>query len=150
MTFQHGSPAWRFHSDPETHHNSITGEQIEGLYREGRNKFREVDDSFASELFLKAADSAHAAINEERKRRKRPKKRKSDDGGGAVLIAPEKTAPKGKEREPHKVEDEFKDIELLDYNPKNHERREVLKRTSQVLSVFFGLTLVLVGEGGAA
>ena len=34
---------------------------------------------------------------------------------------------------------------LLDFVPHQHERREVLERTSEVLSVVLGVTLVIVG-----
>lgn len=37
-------------------------------------------------------------------------------------------------------------IPLLDFNPNDAERREVLIRTSQILAVFLGVTLVLVGS----
>jgi hypothetical protein len=35
---------------------------------------------------------------------------------------------------------------LLDFNPQNQSRANILVRTSQILSVFFGLTLVIVGQ----
>jgi hypothetical protein len=37
-------------------------------------------------------------------------------------------------------------VPLLDFNPRQSDRREVLLRTSQILSVMLGLTLVLVGS----
>lgn len=36
-------------------------------------------------------------------------------------------------------------LPLLDFNPRRAERKEVLLRTSQILSVFLGVTLILVG-----
>jgi hypothetical protein len=36
-------------------------------------------------------------------------------------------------------------VPLLDFNPQQAERKDVLLRTSQILSVFLGVTLVLVG-----
>lgn len=142
ITFQSGVPTWRFHSEAEPHETSITGDHIEGFYRERKSQLREVDDKFVAELFGNAAESAHAAITEERKRKWKEKKRDSNR---------KKTMSKAKGAlESVEEQDEFKDIELLKFDPKNHERRDVLKRTSQVLSVFFGLTLVLVGEGDGA
>jgi hypothetical protein len=37
-------------------------------------------------------------------------------------------------------------LPLLDFNPRNQSRANILVRTSQILSVFFGLTLVIVGQ----
>ena len=37
-------------------------------------------------------------------------------------------------------------LPLLDFNPNHAEQREILERTSQILAVFLGVTLVLVGS----
>lgn len=125
ITFQHGSPLWRFHSESEEHDSSINGEDLAGFYSNGKEQFRELNKEFASELFEKASETAKSALIEERKRKERPRKKKSESDEEEI--------------------DEAKDIELLQFDPKHHEQNAVLKRTSQVLSVFFGLTLVLVG-----
>ncbi|MDB6016526.1 MAG: hypothetical protein JWR19_1015 [Pedosphaera sp.] len=146
ITFRYGAPTWKFHSDPETHETSINGANIQGLYRDGRHQFRKVDDGFAAELFHKAAASAQTVITKESDKKKRTKRPTEETGVMAAaqgLPTPEIEAQAEVNREV-----EPKDIELLDYNPERHRRRDVLKRTSQVLSVFFGLTLVLVGERG--
>lgn len=49
------------------------------------------------------------------------------------------------------IEQEEKQIKqtilpLLDFHPRNQNRANILIRTSQILSVFFGLTLVIVGQ----
>jgi len=143
ITFRSGSPTWTFHSDPETHGTSVTGEHIEGLYR--RNQLRVVDEAFAADLFHQAAESARLAISEEKKRKRTRRKAEESEEIYDAHAPPRLASTTRAEGEP-KNED-FEDIELLDYDPQRHRQREVLKRTSQVLSVFFGLTLVLVGEG---
>ncbi len=40
----------------------------------------------------------------------------------------------------------FPQVALLQFDPRQHTRREILNRTSQLLSVFLGLTLLLVGQ----
>lgn len=126
ITFQTGSQKWRFHSESEEHESSIGGEQLSHVYAERRNEFREVDDRFAAELFEKTAETAKSALTKEHEKRRKRRRKKSE------------AAEEPSER--------VEDLELLHFDPRHHERRDVLKRTSQVLSVFFGLTLVLVGQ----
>lgn len=127
ITFQHGSARWRFHSEAQEHDSSINGEGLADLYGKSKLQFKELNRDFAAELFEKTAETAKTAITEENKQKKKALKKKSEPN----LL---------------KESDLTKDIDLLQYDPRRHERNDVLKRTSQVLSVFFGLTLVLVGN----
>jgi hypothetical protein len=52
-----------------------------------------------------------------------------------------RTLVQEEEREAH-----LPQVALLQFDPHQHTRREILNRTSQLLSVFFGLTLLLVGQ----
>ena len=70
----------------------------------------------------------------------------SIDEGFAVRVF-QKTAESAKRLIGHEVRvDTGRLVPLLDFDPINQPREQVLVRTSQVLSVFFGLTLVVVGQ----
>lgn len=127
ITFQNGSPRWRFHSEAEEHDSSINGDKLADLYGQSKSQFKELNLEFAAELFEKTADTANTAIKAENELKTKARKKKSDS-------------------ETSEEADLTNVIELLQYEPKQHERNDVLQRTSQVLSVFFGLTLVLVGN----
>lgn len=125
ITFQPGSAQWKFHSEEEDHENSIEGENLGTFYQKEARDARELDDRFATELFHKAAETATTVLEKEHSRRRRPAR----------------TEAEYKERRRADVQN----VELLQFDPQKHQRKEILERTSQVLSVFFGLTLVLVG-----
>jgi hypothetical protein len=44
-----------------------------------------------------------------------------------------------------KTKEEIEKPRLLDFDTQQHDRREVLERTSEILSVVMGVTLVIVG-----
>jgi len=125
ITFQRGSAKWKFHSEEDDHENSIIGESLAGFYKHDSRDARELDDRFAADVFHKAAETATAVLDKERE-----KKRK-------------RHLTEAEAREQRRQE--LDSIELLHFRPQGHRRGDVLRRASQVLSVFFGLTLVLVG-----
>jgi len=127
ITFQRGSPQWKFHSEEDDHENSITGDSLAGFYKHETREARELDDRFAAEVFHKAAQTATVVLDKERERKRRRR------------LTTEEAAEQRRQ--------ELEKIELLHFRPEGHRRGDVLRRASQVLSVFFGLTLVLVGPG---
>jgi hypothetical protein len=98
-----------------------SGEALGAFYQRESRDSRQVNEGLATDLFRKAAASAEKVLLGERGKRKR-------QGG-------------------QRVEDrrDVEDIELLHFDPSKQAPRDVLTRTSQVLAVFFGVTLVLVG-----
>jgi hypothetical protein len=122
ITFQTGSTRWKFHSKEDEHESSITGEALAAFYERQSRDARKVDGEFANDLFRKAAVSAEKVLVAERRKTRR------------------RHAEQDEER-PQDIED----IELLAFDPAQHPAQNVLRRTSQVLAVFFGVTLVLVG-----
>jgi hypothetical protein len=125
ITFQRGSSNWKFHSEEEDHENSISGEGLVAFYKAETRDARELDEQFAADVFHKAAETATTALDKERER----KRRRS--------LTREQIAEQRRQ--------ELERIELLHFDPRNRQRTEVLRRASQVLSVFFGVTVVLVG-----
>jgi hypothetical protein len=119
MTFRSGENTWKFHSDPETHESSITGERLAGLYQDGRTHFRKVDDKFATDLFLKASESAQAAIEKEKKKRKQAQEKNGDEK--LIAVAPERTHRSIEDHNQGGEKDDTKGIALLDYDPTKHD-----------------------------
>lgn len=108
ITFQSGSRAWKVHSEVSSFDSSISGNEIERIYRESSNHWREIDETFAKELF----DSVSERITD-------------FDVDSTLRAANE---------------------ELLDISPENKNRNGYLRRAAELLSINFGVALVIVGS----
>jgi hypothetical protein len=109
ITFQLGNPVWREHSEPKLHERSISGKEIERIYHQSSNQWKELNQDFAETLFEKNAETIRRQIEEE----------------------------KWKDRSV---------LNLLDMPQAAQTRVGYLRQTAGLLSIFYGVTLVLVGE----
>jgi len=110
ISFQNSGSVWRQHSESTRHERSISGKELDTIYSRSAQRWVDIDEGFAVNIFQRTSDAARKLITEEEKRQ-------------VQAIVP-----------------------LLDFHASNHSRMEILERTSEILSVFFGVTLVIVGE----
>jgi len=120
ITYQPGDPAWIQHSEPKRHEWSTTGKQLEGLYRESRAAWKPLTRPFARELFERTADK----VDRQMRKETGEKTRRSAESERESLIVSTLMAPP----------------------PRDATRTDLILRTADLVSVFFGLTMVLVGE----
>lgn len=62
ITFQSGNADWIQHSFPRHHDYSILGNEIIREYLKHKSNWREIDDKYASDLFLKISDAAREIV----------------------------------------------------------------------------------------
>lgn len=108
ITFQSGNQSWRDHSEPTLHDRSFAGSEIEKMYHQSRDRWHEITQNFAEDLFEKNVETIRRQIHDERA-----------DSSILNLLNVAQVAPT---------------------------RNEYLHRTADLLSIFYGVTLVLVGE----
>jgi hypothetical protein len=125
ITFQKGVIGWHDHSETKSHEESYSGKDLEKLYSKNMEKKKRIDKPFIDDLFLQARKAAKSIIEDE----------KEEESRGFKKI-------------------EEKIFPILDYDPSSFEEKDVFAKTSNLLSVIFGVTLVIVGideevgEGG--
>jgi hypothetical protein len=123
ITFQANSRLWTQHSEPVVNEDSIPGERLEALYLESRERWVPIDEAFALRLF-KTTQLRVAELE----------RREGQLSFGDALSAGEDADEPGLEGEAEargKVEETG--------------REHYLRRTSELLALAFGLTLVIVG-----
>ncbi len=119
ITYQPGNPAWIQHSEPKRHERSAFGKELESVYNESRPTWKAVDRAFARSLFENASDAVNRSLLEEGDwKRRSPATDREKELVSGMLAPPNDEAT----------------------------RVQLILRTADLVSVFFGLTLVLVGS----
>jgi len=119
ITFHSGNGGWEQHSDTKHHDGSILGKQIFSEYIKHKSDWKKIDDQYASSLFSEISDTAKKIVTKEQ----------FDDIINKINVRQEsfeQTVMRENLILPRKV--------------------ETLIKTSQILSLFFGATLFLVGS----
>lgn len=140
ITFQPGSTAWEFCSERVRREISWSGRDLERLYRASREQWQPITKEYADHLFDQAAALARQAAASERQRSIAPlvgedealEPPRAIDG----KVRPEGTAEVRAVRIPESVSFDPRQAKSLS---------EVLLRTSELLSVTLGVTLVIAG-----
>jgi len=57
ITFQPRHRNWMQHSEPLRRKDSVRGEELEDLYKKSSSKWQEIDEEFAFEVFMRAAET---------------------------------------------------------------------------------------------
>ncbi len=118
ITFQEGIQNWIEHSEKEFHEYSILGSNIAELYK--GSQLRSIDDEFFGEIFARIKRTMFESGRDYRM---------GDSSSYRLQIA-----------------EDYPNDELWNYDPANRPRREVIDLISQVLSTYFGTTMVIVGN----
>lgn len=126
ITFQANSPLWTQHSEPVVNEDSIAGERLEELYLDSRARWVPIDEAFALRLF----ETTQVRVAE-LERRVGQLDFEEALAAGADVEEPEEESRTAAERG---LEEDGRDY--------------YLRRTSELLALTFGLTLVIVGAPG--
>ncbi len=117
ITYQAGNPRWIEWSKPKPHNYSDTGKNLEAVYRSAIEKSRPVDLEFAEELYINTKNKVSNDLSTENEKKSRKQKKEEID---------------------------LPVLGMLNQKPGNT-KQSLLAQASELVSTYYGATMVLVG-----